>query len=641
MESDFRLGAWLVTPKLNSLSSSDKTVRLEPKVMQVLVCLANTAQSGDVVSKETLMRTVWADTFVTDDVLIRCISELRKIFADDPRNPRYIQTIPKGGYRLIATVTAVDRNGSANGLAATSPILASPAAAAPVPKTRAWLAMLALLAGGAVVSLMVYMAVKRPSSSQPASAGQDKPAAVAPTNIRTSVAILPFNSEGALGIDDFGVEVADALTTKLSETTRLAVSPTSLVLHYSELSPDPAAMGQALNVDYVLTGKIDRSRHNVTVEVVRIRDGAALLATTLNQKFSGIFELEDSLCPRILHDLLVTLDHEDTQRLRKRYTENPQAYEAFLKAHYFMNKAGKEDKVRSIRYFQRAITLDPKYAMAYAGLSDCYMRLRDYGAAPAEFVPKSRSAVMRALELDDSVAYAHSMLGRIAFFYDWDFSRAAQEYQRARELNPAFVHQWYASYLLAMNRPDEAEAENQKFSEFLPFAPGTYFPQFYFWVRRYDRAAVMLHKMLEVDPRSGFAHLLLGQVYEEQGRSAEAISEFQKADEISEGDVATGALGHLYATVGKKADALAVLQKLDQASHHQYVSPYSKALIYAGLGEKNEAIDQLQKAFEERSLSPPALRCDPRLDSLRSEPRFRDFVRFTGLPQIDQLAQGR
>jgi DNA-binding winged helix-turn-helix (wHTH) protein/TolB-like protein len=633
VDSDFRLGEWLVTPKLNSLSSSDKTVRLEPKVMQVLVCLANTAKLGDVVSKETLMRTVWADTFVTDDVLIRCISELRKVFADDPRSPRYIQTIAKGGYRLIAPVTPVDRNGSANGLAGTSPILPSPAAAAPVPRKRAWLAVLALAAGGAVVSLMVYMAVKRPFSSRPTSAAEEKPAAVAPANVRTSVAILPFKTEGSAGEDDFGVEVADALTTKLSETTRLAVSPTNSVLHYSELSPDPAAMGQALNVDYVLTGKIDRSRHNVTVEVVRIRDGAALLATTLNQKFSSIFELEDSLCPRILHDLLVTLDHEDTQRLRKRYTENPQAYEAFLKAHYFMNKPGKEDKARSIRYFQKAITLDPKYAMAYAGLSDCYMRLDAYGAAPAEFVPKSRSAVMKALELDDSVAYAHSMLGRIAFSYDWDFSRAAYEYQRARELNPALVHQWYASYLLAMNRPDDAEAENRKFSEFLPFAPAPYFPQFYIWVRHYDRAATMLHKMLESDPRSGSVHLLLGQVYEEQGRITEAASEFQKAAEISGGVTAIGSLGHLYATAGKKADALAMLQKLDQASYHQYVSPYSRALIYAGLGEKNEAIDQLQKAYEERSLSPPALRCDPRLDGLRAEPRFRDLVRFTGLPQ--------
>ncbi len=388
-----------------------------------------------------------------------------------------------------------------------------------------------------------------------------------------------------------------------------------------------------MKVDYLLSGEIDRSRHNVTVQVIRIRDGVPLLAATLNQKFTDIFDLEDSLCPKILHDLLVTLDHEDTQRLRKRYTENPQAYEAFLKAHFYMNKPAKEDKAKSIRYFQKAIALDPKYAMAYAGLSDCYMRLGSHGTAPAEFVPKSRAAVMKALELDDTVAYAHSMLGRIAFLYDWDFTRAGREYQRALELQPTLVHQWYASYLLVLNKADEAEKENQKFSDFLPFAAGVYFPQYYFWVRRYDRASAMLQKMLEVDPGSSHAHLLLGSVYEQQGRSADAIAEFQKADQLSGADAATSSLGHLYATLGKRTDALTMLQKLDQASQHRYVSPYSKALIYAGLGQKNEAIGQLQKAYEERSLAPPALRCDPRLDSLRQEPRFQDFVRSTGLPQ--------
>jgi tetratricopeptide (TPR) repeat protein len=330
---------------------------------------------------------------------------------------------------------------------------------------------------------------------------------------------------------------------------------------------------------------------------------------------------------------MVTLDHEDTQRMRKRYTENPQAYEAFLKAHYFMNKPGKEDKLASIRYFQRAVALDPNYAMAYAGLSDVYMRLQAFGVAPAEFVPKSRAAVMKAIELDDTVAYAHSMLGRIAFSYDWDFDRAAHEYHRARELYPGLVHQWYASYLLVENKPAEAEEENRKFSEFLPFAPGVYFAQFYLWVRRYDRAAAILNKTLEANPRGRGAHLVLGEVYEQQGRTTDAMAELQKAQEIFGGDQVLASIGHLDAVSGKRADALEILKKLEQLSRRQYVSPFSKALIYAGLGEKSEAIDQLQRAFEDRSMSPPELLYDPRLDVLRAEPRFRDFVRKTGLPQ--------
>src|SRR5262249_32234789 len=289
---------------------------------------------------------------------------------------------------------------------------------------------------------------------------------------RTSVAVLPFKSHNDTGGDDLGVEIADALTTKLSESTHLVVSPTSTVLQHSDLLPHAAAAGKALNVDYVLSREVDRSRHDVTVQLGRIRDGAPLLVTTMNQKFKNIFDLEDSLGPRILHDLMVTLGHEEVQRTRKRDTENPAAYRAFLEGHYFMNKPEKADKLRSIKYFQKAVGLDPKYAMAYAGLSDCYMRLAAYGVAPAEFVPKSRAAVMQALQLDDTVAYAHSMLGRIAFLYDWDFNRAGFEYRRARELQPGLVHQWYASYLLILNKPVEAEEENRKFSEVLPFAPG-------------------------------------------------------------------------------------------------------------------------------------------------------------------------
>lgn len=629
VDSNFQVGDWLVAPKLNSLSSNSKTVRVEPKVMQVLVCLA---EVEDVVSKDVLMRKVWADTFVTDDVLTRCISELRKALADDPKRPQYIQTIPKGGYRLIAPVRLLEaRNGGVKALApAGSPPVTS-AAVAPKAKTGPLRLLMILAVGAAVLAAGVYWVVKRPSSHLRVQLPAAQ--AVSAPRLRTSVAVLPFTSHKGAGEDDFGVEVADALTTKLSESTHLVVTPTSTVLQYSDQAQDAAAAGKALNVDYVLAGEVDRSRHNVKVQVMRIRDGAPLLVNTLNQKFTNIFDLEDSLGPRILFDLMVTLDHEEAQRFRKRFTENPEAYRAFLEAHYFMNKPQKEDLLKGIQYFQKAVALDPKYAMAYAGLSDCYMRLGNHGVAPAVFVPKSRAAVMKALELDDTVAYAHSMLGRIAFTYDWDFDRAGHEYQRTRELEPSLVHVWFGTYLLVENKPAEGEQETQKFSDFLPFAPSVYFAQYYFWMRRYDRAAEMLQKQLETSPSPVSVHVLLGLVYEQQGRNGDALAELQKAREVSRGTSATSALGHLYATTGKTADALAMLQELDQASRHQYVSPFSKALIYAGLGRKNEAIDELQKAYEERSLQPPALKCDPRLDNLRGEPRFRDFIRRTTLPQ--------
>ena len=423
------------------------------------------------------------------------------------------------------------------------------------------------------------------------------------------MAVLPFKTSVA-GEEYLGFEIADALVTRLSNSTKLSVSPITDPLHYDQMSQDPRTIGSLMKVDYVLYGEIDRTRQHLSINLIRVRDGVALLAESYDEKFDDIFKLEDSLCAKVLNSLLVTLDHEETQGLQRRYTENQQAYETFLKAHFFMNKLTPADIDKSIAYFRQAIELDPKYAMAYAGLSDSYMRLDRSGRAPAEFLPKSREAVMKALELDETVAYAHSMLGRIAFRYDWDFPRAGREYARARELNPKLVHAWYGSYLLTLNRVAEAEAEQQKFEAFLPFVGGSILSQHFYFTGQYDRALDLINRKLETRPDAAGLHEWLGLVYEQQGRTGEAIEEFQKAISLSEGIDGLGALGHVYAVSGKLSDAENTLRKLDELSKHKYVSPFQKAVIYAGLGQNDQALAELEKAYNERSLSPvvPAVR---------------------------------
>jgi serine/threonine-protein kinase len=369
----------------------------------------------------------------------------------------------------------------------------------------------------------------------------------------------------------------------------------------------------------------------MSTHLIRVSDGVSLLDESYDEKFDDIFRLEDSLCAKVLNSLLVTLDHEETQGVERRYTENQQAYETFLKAHFFMNKLTPAGIEKSIEYFRQAIDLDPKYAMAYAGLSDSYMRLDRVGKAPAEFLPKSRAAVMKALELDETVAYAHSMLGRIAFRYDWDFPRAEREYARARELNPKLVHNWFAFYLLTLNRVDEAEAEQQKFEAFLPFAMGSGLAQHFYFTGQYDRAVDLINRKLEANPNFAPLHEWLGLAYEQQGRSPQAIEEFQKAINLSAGVDGLGDLGHLYAISGKKDEALKTLQKIDEVGKRLFLSPFQKAVIYAGLGQTDQALAELEKAYNQRSLSPVSLRFDPRLNGLRSEPRFRDFTRRVGL----------
>lgn len=588
--------------------------------------------------RKRFLDAIWSGTHVTENALTREIGKLRKSLGDDPKAPKYIETVHTRGYRFIAElaetngsgppvspgVESVEAEPRAESLSGPAPFLATaPVALKAVPASRIHLyrviaPVLAIAIGLGVISGLVFW--KRRSAK-----------VTPPTPVAgNSVAVLPFKTSVA-GDEYLGFELADALVNRLSNSTKLSVSPITDPLHYDQVSQDPRTIGSLMKVDYVLSGEIDRTRQHLSINLIRVRDGVALLAESYDEKFNDIFKLEDLLCAKVLNSLMVTLDHEETQGPQRRYTENQQAYETFLKAHFYMNKLNPEGMDKSIQYFQQAIALDPKYAMAYAGLSDVYMRLDRAGKAPSEYLPKSRAAVMKALELDETVAYAHSMLGRIAYRYDWDFPRAEREYARARELNPKLVHAWYGSYLLTMNRVAQAETEQQKFDAFLPFAGGSILSQHYYYTGQYDRALDLINRKLETRPDAPGLHEWLGLVYEQQGRTGEAIVEFEKAIELSEGIDGLGALGHAYAASGKLSEAENTLRRIDELSKHKYVSPFQKAVIYAGLAKKEESLKSLEKAYGERSLQPVSLRWDPRLKELRGDPRFQDFMRRTGL----------
>jgi DNA-binding winged helix-turn-helix (wHTH) protein/tetratricopeptide (TPR) repeat protein len=611
-----------------------EALQLEPKTLRLLIFLIENRRR--LVEKAEILATIWSGTNVTENALTREIAKLRKTLGDDPKTPRYIQTVHTRGYRFIAELYAENGKGTAElaGLAETTPAAESESIADArsllpgqslfsIPYARA-IAIVGVL-GLCLVAGILFWKQQRQSKQTPA------------VVVTTSLAVLPFKTSGAGASDEYlGVEIADALTSRLSNSKRLSVRPITSVLHYantgSNSGQDPKTIGNLLKVDYVLYGEIDRARQNMKTNLIRVRDGASLLAENYDDKFGDIFQLEDSLCAKVLANLLVTLDHEETQRLRRRYTQDQQAYETFLKAHYFMNKATREDANKGIDFFRQAIDLDPKYAMAYAGLSDCYMRLGRFGLAPAEFVPQSRAAVMKSLELDDTVAYAHSMLGRLAFQYDWDFPRAEREYARARELEPSLVHAWYGGYLLALNRVAEAEVEYRKFEDFLPFMPAsTGLGHYFYLTRQYDSAVDLLTRKVEMNPNYPASHEWLGLVFEQQGRDRQAIEEFQKAITLSGGDFGVGALGHLYAKSGRKDEARKAIQRLDERARVSYVSPYEKAVIYAGLDQQDESLKYLQKSFDERSLSASLLRFDPRLNELRADPRFQDLMRRVGM----------
>jgi len=628
-----------VEPSSFRVFKGGKAVQLEPKALSLLLFLIE--NPGRLIEKEEILDKIWSGAFVTENALAREIAKLRKTLGDDPKAARYIQTVHTRGYRFIAEVkqsngvtgvsnrppvTAEEVSSDfkpADELESSSPMGSVRPQVGKVTKPRLIsakaIALSILILSGLLTSALLWKRHLRFAPPPPASI--------------FSVAVLPFKVSGdGQNNENLGVEIADALTNRLSNSKNLSVTPLTTVLHFEGSNQDPQTVGRALKVDYVLSGEIDRAKQQVTTRLIRVRDGVSLLAGNYNEKFDDIFQLEDSVCAKVLANLLVTVDHEEVQRLRRRYTENEKAYEAFLMAHYFMSKATKEDELKGIEQFHHAIALDPNYAMAYAGLSDAYMRLGTYGIAPSEFLPPSRAAVMKALELDETVAYAHSMLGRISYQYDWDFPRAGREYARARELDPKITHAWFGSYLLLLNRVGEAEIEQQKFEDFLPYTTGTRQIQHFYFTKQYDRAVDLINRKLEVNPTFAALHEWLALIYEQQGRIAEAIEECQKAISLSQGIDGTGALGHIYAVSGRVRDAENTLRVLDELTKKSYVSPYQKAVIYAGLGKKDEALKLLEKAFSERSLVATSLRFDPRLNGLRDDPRFYDFMRRTGVP---------
>jgi DNA-binding winged helix-turn-helix (wHTH) protein/TolB-like protein len=604
-----------VDPHGFKLLKNGAPVVLEPKTFLLLIFLIE--NRNRLVEKREILDVIWKDIAVTENALTREIGKLRKSLGDDPKTSRYIQTVHTRGYRFIAPVQVVSTK--------TPPPPPAP------DRIRGLFRPKLLGALGAIILLGVAgLFLKRNV------AAANKSWAAKTTT--STLAVLPFQSIGAGANDPYvGLAMADALITKLSGSPRLAVQSTSTVIRYSDAKLDSLAIGRNMRVDYVLEGRIQSQsdRMRVTVQLLCVScEKSSRWASTFDEKSGDMFHVEDSISERVVNALTLELTGQEYKRLRKHATSNREANLAFAKGMVLMLRDTKEDLDKTIGFFELAVERDPEYAAAWAQLSDCYRRREWYGAAPSEVMAKSRAAAQKAVALDPDLPYAHSMLGFIAFQYDWNFDVAEREYKHALELQPSFAHQWHARLLLATNWEPEAELEYRRFSSKLmtQAVAGANIGQFQFLTRQYDRAIAQLRDTLQMDPKFPPAHEMLGLVYEQQGHNDFALQELQKAVELSRGYVGLGDLGHLYATLGRSADVLKVLQDLAAQSKHRYVGPFEMAVIHAGLRQNRDALDDLEKAYEERSLSAQALRFDPRLSQVRDEPRFHEFVRRIGLP---------
>lgn len=456
-----------------------------------------------------------------------------------------------------------------------------------------------------------------------------------------SIAVLPFQ---VLRVEEkseefLGMGLADAIITKLSNIQRIIVRPTSAVIKYFDGAHNVLAAGHELNVGFVLDGRIQRAgdRIRVTVQLVSVRDGQPVWAAKFDESYTDIFAVEDSISEQVAHALLPHLSGEERELLLRRETEDANAYQAFLKGRYLWARFTPEDFARAVEQFREAIRLDPHYAQAHVGIADYYNWAAIFGiGSPDENFPQAKAAAIRALEIDETLAEAHAALAFTNLCYDRDWLGAEQRFLRAIELNPNYgpAHQWYSNLLAAQGRFSEAISEINRALEIDPLSmmDRSITAWTYYHARQYERAEAELKAAFEIDRNFSNCHLILGFVYERLGRYDEAVASLHKASEMMVGSIVPHfALGYTLASRGQRNEARAIIDQLKEHGKQNYVSPYFVALIYTALGEHDDAFEWLEKAFDARDEWLTWAGVEPKLDPLRSDPRFPDLLKRLGL----------
>ena len=457
-----------------------------------------------------------------------------------------------------------------------------------------------------------------------------------------SLAVLPLEN---LSLDPeqeyFADGMTEALITELAQIESLKVISRTSVMQYRGAKEPLPQIAKELKVDAVVEGSVQRSADKVgiNVQLIYAPTDRHLWAKSYERDLRDVLTLQREVATAIATEIRAKLTPQEQLHLAHAPPVNQEAYEAYLKGLYYSNRLTQEGQTKGIEYFQRAIGLDPNYALAYAQLADCYDRLGGYLGflSPRDSLPHAKAAAIKALKIDDTLAQAHYSLAETKLEYEWDWSGAEREYKRAIELNPNYApaHQGYGTYLEALGRFDEAIAERKRAQELDPLSAfrtaDVGYP--FYWAGQYDQAIEHYRRALELDPNFFWGYLWIGEAYVEKGMHEEAITEIRKAVALSAGNARVLAtLGYAYAVSGRRREALEALNELKVRSQQSYVSPYFIALIYAGLGENDRTLDWLEKAYQERHPYLAFLKVEPVFRNLRSDPRFQDLVRRVGLP---------
>jgi TolB-like protein/DNA-binding winged helix-turn-helix (wHTH) protein/Tfp pilus assembly protein PilF len=621
----YSFGPFLLDPAERRLVRDGRNLRLPPKVFETLVLLVE--RHGLLVEKDDLMTAIWPGTFVEEVTLSRNISLLRKALGDTPGQDQsqYIETVSKSGYRFIADVREVYQPATQS---SGPQEVESESVVLRIPRRwwqnrRAWISLLGLVL--LLTGIGAFWRFK--AHSHPV------------VQIR-SLAVLPLeNLSGDPDQEYFADGMTDALITDLAKLHSIRVISRTSVMQYKRTRKLLPQIVRELGVDAVVEGAVVRSGQNIriTAQLIDAATDRHLWADSYERDSHDILRLQNEVALAIAEQVQGKLDPEHRVRFSAA-SVNPEAYDNYVKGRYFWDKYTLDSVNKSLDFFNRAIQIDPSFAPAYVGIAEAHINLMfAYNVvSPASGCDKAEREPQKALEIDNALAEAHAALARFKMQCEWDWAGAEREFRQAIDLAPGSseVHHQYAHYLVAMGRIAEAWSEGTRSLELAPYGirANSHQGWHHFYAREYDLAIRDFQRTLTMQPNDSYSLRFLASSYEQRHLYSEAIAELQKAaPDSASSPVMRAALGYANAVAGNRREALTMASELEREAKHQYVSAHDIALIYLGLGDKAQAINWLEKAYQERSSNLIYLQVDPRFDGLRTDPRFQDLLRRMGL----------
>jgi TolB-like protein/DNA-binding winged helix-turn-helix (wHTH) protein len=626
-QAAYEFGQFTLIPTEKRLLCGGKEIPLAPKVFDTLVLLVE--NPGRLIRKDELLKTLWPDTVVEEVALAHSVSQLRKALGDRSEDPQFIETVPKRGYRFIAPVRVLREP-------APRPASAAPNGAAPAAVQRTAWSRPPVLAACAAVLLLIAAASRYLYLPRAGERAAEAPAI-------HSLAVLPLeNLSGDKEQEYFADGITDALITDLAQVASLRVISRTSAMQFRGSRETLPQIGRDLKVDAVVEGTVARGagRVRITAQLIEASSDHHLWAKTYERDLKDVLALQDEIAQAIAEQIRIELTPRERSLLTQAHAVDPEAYDAYLKGRYWWSRWSVEGEWKGLDYFQKAIARDPKYALAYAGVADSFLALGYHTRLPPkEALPKAKEAAIKALELDPSLAEAHTSLAMVKFSSDRDWSGAEREFKEAISLNPSYAtaHHWYSHYLVAMGRLDEAVNELERARDLDPYSAtiNVWLGHALYYARRYDEALRQYRRGSEMHPDWLPFYEGIADAYEQKRMFAESVAVRLQALSLNK-DPTLAAVAQAFKSSGYEGYLRKKIETLEQVPQLDPYGEYGILLVahlYAALNDEAHAMAYLERAYDAGNPWLLYVQVDPGMESIRSSPRFRDLVRRIGLPQ--------